>query len=84
MPVATTTADRVLGVLQKVVGTDEVRRNLDLELFELDLLVSLGTVQLLIALSDEFGVELSPADLERDDWATPRKVVAYMESRVGT
>jgi D-alanine--poly(phosphoribitol) ligase subunit 2 len=77
------TAERVLAALAKVAETDEIRRNPELELFELSILDSLGTIQLMIALSDEFGVEISPAELERDDWATPRKIVAYMERRVG-
>ncbi len=77
------TADRVLAVLAKVAETDEVRRDLDLALYGLDIIDSLATVQLMIALSDEFGVEISPAELDRDDWATPRRVVAYMERRVG-
>ncbi len=77
------TADKVIDTLAKVTETDEVRRDPDLALFDLDLLDSLGTVQLIIALSDDFGVEISPAELERADWATPRKSVSYMERRVG-
>jgi D-alanine--poly(phosphoribitol) ligase subunit 2 len=76
-------AEHVLSALETVTRTSEVRRNPDIELFELGLLDSLGTVELMVILSDELRLELSPAEIERDQWATPRKIVAYVEGRVG-
>jgi D-alanine--poly(phosphoribitol) ligase subunit 2 len=77
------TSTDVLNILERVTGTDQVRRNLDLALFDLDILDSLGTVELIVALSEKFGVEISPAEIERQQWASPRKIIAYMEGRVG-
>jgi D-alanine--poly(phosphoribitol) ligase subunit 2 len=79
----TSVAECVLSALETVTRTDQVRRDLDVELFEQDLLDSLGTVELIVLLSDELGLELSPAEIERDEWATPRKIVAYIEGRIG-
>jgi len=78
-----TTASRVVATLQSVSGTDQVSRDPDLALFDLDVLDSLGMVELMVALSEEFGVPISPAEIEREQWATPRQIVAYMENRVG-
>jgi len=77
-----TSAD-VMSILERVTGTDQVRRNPDLALFDLDMLDSLGTVELIVALSEKFGVDISPAEIERQQWASPRKIIAYMEERVG-
>lgn len=77
------TADRVLEVLTSVSETDEVKRNLDLPLFDTQILDSMKTVELIVALGDEFGVEISPAEFERERWATPRKLIADLEQRVG-
>jgi D-alanine--poly(phosphoribitol) ligase subunit 2 len=77
------TSSDVLNILERVTGTDQVRRNPDLALFDLDILDSLGTVELIVALSEKFGVEISPAEIERQQWASPRKIIAYMEERVG-
>ncbi len=73
-------AETVLSILARVVGTDEVRANRDLRLFDLALLDSLKTVDLMIALSEELGVEISPAAFEPDDWATPNRIVANIEN----
>ncbi len=77
------TSTDVLNILEQVTGTDQVRRDPDLALFDLDILDSLGTVELIVALSEKFGVEISPAEIERQQWASPRKIIAYMEERVG-
>jgi D-alanine--poly(phosphoribitol) ligase subunit 2 len=71
----TDTTDKVLAVLAEVAETDEVRTNLDLELYELQILDSMKTVQLIVALGQEMGVEISPAEFEREAWATPRKLI---------
>jgi D-alanine--poly(phosphoribitol) ligase subunit 2 len=79
----TSSAAQVLSALETITRTSEVRRDLDIDLFELDLLDSLGVVELMVMLSDELGLELSPAEIERSEWATPRKIVAYVENRLG-
>ena len=79
--VQTSVTEHVLAALERITRTEEVRRNLDLELFELDLLDSLGVVELLVLLADRLGVEVSPAEFDRDAWATPRKILAFVEAR---
>ncbi len=79
-----TTKERVLALLARVCETEEVRGDLELRLFELGVLDSLRTVDLILALSAEMGVEISPAEFDRDRWATPALVVAEVERRLGT
>ena len=77
-----TVEERVLTVLVDVVEDDVVRNDPHIPLFEQDVLDSLRTVDLILALSKEFGVDISPAELDRDLWATPKHIVAFMEARV--
>lgn len=76
-------AETVLRILSAIAETDEVRDNPDLRLFDLAVLDSLKTVELMVALSQEFGVEISPAEFEPEQWATPKRIVADVERRVG-
>ena len=76
------TSAQILDVLARVAETDEVRTNLDLALFDLQVLDSMKTVELIVALGSELGVEISPAEFERDAWATPRKLVADIQNRL--
>lgn len=72
----------VLAELEKVTETDEVRRNLNLDLFGEKVLDSFGSMELMVALSEKFGLEITPGQVEREQWATPGKIIAYIASRL--
>ena len=75
------TADRTINLLAEVTESNRVRTEPDLPLFDAGMLDSLGIVTLIARLSEEFGVEISPAEFEREAWATPAKIVADVERR---
>jgi D-alanine--poly(phosphoribitol) ligase subunit 2 len=74
--------DQILAVLARVAETDEVLKQPDLALYDLQILDSMKTVELIVALGQEVGVEISPAEFEREAWATPAKLVADIEKRL--
>jgi len=76
------TAEIVLEELVKITGTDEVRKDIDLSLFDEDVLDSLGSVELIVALGEAFHLDLSPAQVDRKMWATPRAIIADIENRI--
>ena len=75
-------ASKLLEVLKTVAETDEVEKNLDLPLYDSQVLDSMKTVELIVAITQEFGVDISPAEFEREKWATPRLIIADIESRL--
>ncbi|EOT40351.1 D-alanine--poly(phosphoribitol) ligase subunit DltC [Enterococcus columbae] len=75
--------ETILTILEDLTGTDEVRNNLDLELFDEGLLDSMGTVQLLVELSGQLGAEVPVSDFEREEWSTPNKIIAKVTELVG-
>jgi D-alanine--poly(phosphoribitol) ligase subunit 2 len=75
-------ADKILDLLATIAETDEVRTNPDLALYDLQVLDSMKTVELIVALGSEIGVEISPAEFERENWATPRKLIADVVNRL--
>lgn len=79
---ATPPAPQVMALLCEITGLPDLHDHLDLMLFDEALLDSLATVRLMVALSEEFGIEVSPSDVRREDWATPRLIIAYVESRL--
>jgi D-alanine--poly(phosphoribitol) ligase subunit 2 len=76
-----TISEIVLNELERLTGTDQVRKDLDLDLFGHKLLDSLGAVELTISLSSELGIDLSPSDIDRAMWATPHKIIEYLRAR---
>src|SRR5436190_21623464 len=74
--------ERVLQLVASVAETDEVFANIELALYECQLLDSIKTVELMIRIEDEFGLKISPAEFERENWGTPRKIIADLENRM--
>ena len=71
--------EKILAVLANVVEDDEVLLDLDLPLYDCHILDSLKTVELILAFAEEFGVETALAAFEPEQWATPGKIVAYVQ-----
>ena len=74
--------ERVLTTLAEVTEIDELRTNLDIRLYDMHVLDSMKTVELMLAFSDRFGIEISPAEFDREQWATPGKIVQDIEARM--
>ena len=75
------TSEVVLKELEKYTGTDQVRKDLNIDLFGEGLLDSLASIELVLALSEDFGLDLAPGEIEREEWATPQKIIDYFEKR---
>ena len=84
MSVTVSLSDRVLDILGDVTGSEDVRNHPDLELYTLGIIDSLATVSLMLAFEEAFGIEISPAEFDRDSWATPRRLVADVERRIAS
>ena len=77
----TTVTSTVLELLEQLTGTAEVRDNLDIDLFDEALLTSLGLVQLIVGISEALSISISPAEIERKTWTTPRGIIGFVETR---
>lgn len=73
---------RVLDVLARVTGDDRVLSELDLLIYDQQVIDSLGTVVLIVSLGETFNLDISPADVDPKDWATPRLLMADVERRL--
>ena len=69
----------VLSILQDLTGED-VSNNMDANLFDEGILDSMGSVQLLLELQNQLGIEVPVSEFERSEWETPAKIVAKVPS----
>jgi len=73
--------ETVISIFEDVLECDEIRDNLDLNLFEAELLDSLAIIEVLVEIEDRLGIALQPTDLERSDMATVNNLVKFLENR---
>ena len=72
---------KTMEILGEVTGMDPARLDPDIALYDRGLMDSMTTVQLIAALSEQMGLDISPAEFDRDAWATPRQIVADIQRR---
>lgn len=75
--------EKVLDLLEEATGTDEVRENKDMDLFEEGLMDSLGMVQFLVDVESELGIEVPVSEVQREEWNTPNKIIAQLKRYQG-
>ncbi|MBI5457490.1 D-alanine--poly(phosphoribitol) ligase subunit DltC [Candidatus Kaiserbacteria bacterium] len=74
--------DAVFTVLEHITQTQFSLDDMDANLFDEDLLDSLGLIQTIVTLSEKFNIDTPPASVERDQWSTPRKIITTVTSRL--
>lgn len=73
--------EKVLDLLEEVCEDNAVRDDMELNLFEEDLLDSLAFTELLVAIEEQFGIVISPSEVERKDVETPAKIIELIRAR---
>ncbi len=75
--------EKILDILSKACEDDVVKEDLNIELFETDLLDSLGFIEMVIQLEETFGITVAPSELDRAQINTPQKVIDLVLQRTG-
>ncbi|KYH15003.1 D-alanine--poly(phosphoribitol) ligase subunit 2 [Staphylococcus kloosii] len=73
--------EQVLDLLADVSENNIVKEQPDIEIFEEGIIDSFKTVELLLEIQNKLDIEVSIMDFDRDEWATPNKIVAVLEQQ---
>lgn len=74
--------EKVLDLLVKLCEDESVRNNLDMDLFEDDLIDSLAFAELLFLIEEDFGVIIAPSEVAREDINTASKIIFLIKERM--
>ena len=74
--------ESVIEIFEEVLGSDEIRDNQDLDMFENEMLDSLAIIEVLLGIEDNLDLSLQPTDLERKDMATVNNLVDFLTDRI--
>ena len=66
-------------IMEQVCETDEIREDPDMDLFEIGLVDSLSTINIILLLEEKTGIKLQPTDFERKDITTVNNFKAFLE-----
>ena len=84
MPYDPAVAQQVFQILSELTGLPDLQNFPDLNLFGEGLLDSLTLVRLLVELTHALQIQLTPADIVREEWSTPQGIFQSVESQLIT
>ena len=73
---------QIIDLVVDISGDDDAAEDLDMDLFEEDILDSMAAIELLVAIKDNFGVTIAPTELEREEMNTTNKIIARVRERM--
>ncbi|MCX8720187.1 MULTISPECIES: D-alanine--poly(phosphoribitol) ligase subunit DltC [Lactobacillus] len=71
--------EEVLAILQDLTGED-LTGKMDEDIFANGLMDSMASVQMLLNLQEKFAIDVPVSEFDRNEWNTPNKIVAKVES----
>lgn len=74
--------EKVLDMLEDICDDDAVREERDIDLFNAGLLDSMAAIELLVAIEEDFGVQIAPTAVDRDEMNTVNKIIHQIEVRL--
>ena len=73
---------KIIDLIIDITGEEEIGDYRDDDLFEEEVLDSLGAIELLVSLKETFGVSIAPTELEREEMNTVDKIIARVQERL--
>ena len=73
--------NQILNILADIAGDSIVKDNLDIAIFEEGIIDSFKTIELLLAIENQLGIDVSITDFDREAWATPSKIIALLSAK---
>lgn len=74
--------EEILELLIELTGEEELGDYRDVDLFEEEVLDSLGAIEVLVAIKQRFGVDIAPTELEREEMSSVNLIVERVRERL--
>lgn len=74
--------EQVFNLLEDISGEDDVREHPNDDLFEYGYLDSMGAVELLLDIEDNYGVQIAPTEVPREEMNTAERITHQLEIRL--
>lgn len=74
--------EKTLALLAEICDDEVVYEERDIDLFEAGLLDSMAAIEVLVGIEDEFGVEIAPTAVEREEMNSVNKIIHQISIRV--
>ena len=74
--------EKVLDCIYEVCDEKIIYDNRNIDLFETGLLDSMGFIELLMNLEDEFDIEITPSEIDKEKMGTPNMIISFVRTKL--
>ncbi len=74
--------EKILDLIFEVCDDKIIYTKRDVDMFDTGLLESMDFIELLVAIEEEFDIEIPPEDIKKDEMATPDMLIDFIKARV--
>lgn len=74
--------DKVIEIIERISGVKDLKQNKDIDLVSSGILDSLGFIELVYALDEEFDIEIYPTQVAPEVWKSIEKIVELVKSLI--
>ena len=72
--------DKVIDIIVEISENEEIRNNLEIDLIESEIIDSLGFINLISRLEEEFDIEIQPTQVKPETWRRIDGIVKLITS----
>lgn len=72
--------DKIIDIIVEISENEEVRNNLEIDLIENEIIDSLGFINLIARLEEEFDIEIQPTQVKPETWRSISSIVEMIKS----
>lgn len=74
--------EEILEIIIKLTGYEDLRKNINIDLIEEDILDSLAFIQLISELEEKYDIEIQPTQVSVDTWKSVDRIVEMVKEKM--
>lgn len=74
--------EKIIGIIERVTEYKDLRKNIEIDLLENEILDSLAFIELINSLEEEFDIEIYPTQEEPKTWRKVENIIEMVKKKV--
>ena len=74
--------EKIIGIIERVTEYKDLRKNIEIDLLENEILDSLAFIELINSLEEEFDIEIYPTQEEPKTWRKVENIIEMVKKKL--
>lgn len=72
--------EEIIEIIENLTGYNDLRKNINIDLLENEILDSLAFIELIATLEEKFNIEIQPTQIDPNTWRSIEKIAKLVKS----